>query len=104
MTRAKDRGEGFRVAQAQQKRADRADERFAALRRELAAAQRELRVAGEDLALERECSVALARDLQEAQEQLAKRDARIVQLEAVVATEPGLIARLRARIWGRKPC
>ena len=40
MTRTKARGEGFRVAQVQQKRADRADERIAELRREHLAAQR----------------------------------------------------------------
>ena len=40
MTRAKERGEGFRVAQVQQKRADRADERIAELRRELMATNR----------------------------------------------------------------
>ncbi len=104
MTRSKERGEGFRVAQVQQKRADRADERIAELRRELMAAQRELRDVTEDLALERECSAALSRDLTDAQLWNTTLQGRIDQIEAAAAPKPGLMARLRARIIGAKPC
>jgi len=103
MTRSKDRGEGFRVAQVQQKRADRGDERIAQLRRELAAAQRELRTVREDLALERDCSSALARDLELAKAANQVQQAVIAVLEAAAA-KPGLMARLRARITGSGPC
>lgn len=45
MSRSKDRGEGFRIAQGQQKRADRADERLAEVRRELVRAKAEASLA-----------------------------------------------------------
>lgn len=62
MTRAKARGEGFRVAQVQQKRADRGDERIAQLRRELLAAQREVGEAQGLVAhLEAQCDAAVRR-------------------------------------------
>jgi len=98
MTRAKERGEGFRVAQVQQKRAD---ERIAELRRELQAVQRELRTAAEDLALERECSAALAHDLEVAKAVAVVQQAVISVLEAEAARPRGLLAELRARI--RRP-
>lgn len=104
MTRAKERGEGFRVAQVQQKRADRADERIAELRRELQAAHRELKVVGEDLALERECSAALTRDLQLAKAAVKVQQAVIAVYEAEAAKPRGLFAGLRARIARGKPC
>lgn len=104
MTRSKERGEGFRVAQVQQKRADRADERIAALRRELLAAQRELKVAGEDLALERECSAALTRDLKLSKAAVLVQQAVIAVFEAEAAKPRGLLAGLRALIARAKPC
>ena len=104
MTRSKERGEGFRVAQVQQKRADRADERIAALRRELLAAQRELRTAAEDLALERECSAALAHDLEVAKAAAVVQQAVIAVLEADAARPRGLLAVLRSIFAGAKPC
>lgn len=62
MTRARDRGEGFRVAQVQQKRADRADERIAELRRELIAAQRVIEQLRGDLDFgERQRAAAVSR-------------------------------------------
>lgn len=109
--RTRERGEGFRAAQIQQRRADRGDERIAELRRELMHAQRELKAArdGEQTLAQRHAEHV--RTIHELRQALSARDARLHELEAAerqrqwdAAHRLGFFARLRARIVGDTSC